>query len=196
MRLLNIVIKYIYSLLVPTPEDRLRRKLIDMRWFDFEEYTADMFGRFGYSHVRRTGRDGPDGGKDVVIEHGDKRYLVQCKHWTKEPVGITLLREFYAVLLENGANGGYFVTLAGYTQPARAYARNKEIRLVSMTTLIYWEKLHRLGNMSLDRIEINNPCAPRCKSGVLKVRRNSQRGPFWGCGEWPDCYCKANRVGS
>lgn len=190
--LLNLIQSYLKSL-EPTPEALLRQHLIGLSWSNFENYVANMFHQYGYDRVYRTGRDGPDGGKDVVIEHQDKRYLVQCKHWTQEQVGITLLREFYAVMVENGADGGYFVTMAGYTEPAITYANNKAIRLVSLNTLLYWEQLARQGQMVLSKIEIKDPQAPRCDSGVMKVRKKGPHGSFWGCGEWPECYCKGHQ---
>lgn len=192
MRLIKTIIQYIYSSLSPSPEKRLRRRLIRLNWSDFEIYITEMFTRYGYYKAYRTGRDGPDGGKDVVIEHHDKRYLVQCKHWTRDQVGITLLREFYAVILENGADGGYFVTLAGYTLPALKYASNKPIRLISLDTLIDWERQSQLALMDLAEIEIHDPLTPRCNAGVMKVKREARTGYFWGCGEWPECYCRKN----
>lgn len=190
MRILIILFRLIYTILTPSQEKRFRRKLLRMKWSRFEIYVTDMFTRYGYDKAYRTGRDGPDGGKDVVIEHEDKRYLVQCKHWTHEQVGVALVREFYAVIVENGAAGGYFITLSGYTIPAMKYARNKPIRLISLDDLVIWEGLVCNNASILPEIQINDPQAPRCKSGVMKVKRAGKTGTFWGCGEWPECYCR------
>lgn len=193
MRWLKTLIQFVRKALAPDPEAHIRRMLYSMRWSDFEIYITDMFHRFGYADVKRTGFDGPDGGKDVVIEHHGKRYLVQCKHWTRDLVGVTLLREFYAVMVENGADGGYFITMAGFTNPAQEYAGNKPIKLVNVNTLLSWEVLAKQNKMTLSKIKIRDPLTPRCESGVMRVWKQGPYGSFWGCGVWPECYCRDNQ---
>ena len=175
---------------IRTPEQRVSSFIINMRWLEFEQYISRLLQKVGYNQVIVTGRDGPDGGKDIVIQHADKRYLVQCKHWTQELVTVRLLREFYAVMTENGASGGYFVTLLGFTPAARDYVKNKPIKLVTLPTLVDWHRLIETNKATLKTVEIHDPQAPRCAAGILKKKRTGAKGDFWGCGEWPMCACK------
>jgi restriction system protein len=105
-------------------------------------------------------------------------------------VGVSLVREFYAVMVENGAQGGYFVTLRGFTPAAIEYASNKAIKLVDLNILVQWHRLVETRRVSLKAVEVEDPQAPRCESGVMKVKRTGPKGVFWGCGMWPKCLCK------
>ena len=49
------------------PEKRIASYINAMRWYEFEHYVGSVFKRMGYHRVVITGRDGPDGGKDLVI---------------------------------------------------------------------------------------------------------------------------------
>lgn len=44
--------------------------------------------RCGYA-VEETGLGGADGGIDLVLRHGGRRILVQCKQWRRERVPVS-----------------------------------------------------------------------------------------------------------
>jgi restriction system protein len=49
-----------------------------------------------------------------LMKNGE-RFLVQCKHWRKEQVGVTVARELNGVMAAAGAQGGYVVTGGRFT---------------------------------------------------------------------------------
>ncbi len=56
-----------------------------------------------------------------------ERFLVQCKHWRKEQVGVRVVRELNGVMAAAGAQGGYLVTGGRFTPDAREFARKTQI---------------------------------------------------------------------
>lgn len=46
------------------------------------------------------GGNRPDGGVDLVLKKGGRRYLVQCKHWKTWQVGVAVVRELNGVIAE------------------------------------------------------------------------------------------------
>ena len=77
---------------------RLRRQrvyadLAALSWVQFEQVIADAFRRHGY-RVRETGgRNQADGGVDVVLQRDGETTIVQAKHWRRNKVEVTLVRE-------------------------------------------------------------------------------------------------------
>ena len=59
-----------------TPEERIASFIRTLRWYEFERYVGSIFTRMGYHRVVITGKNGPDGGKDLVIYHQNQRFLV------------------------------------------------------------------------------------------------------------------------
>ena len=53
---------------------------------------------------------GLDVGVDLGLTKNGERYLVQCKHWRKRQVGVTVVRELNGVVSAQGAHGGFVVT--------------------------------------------------------------------------------------
>src|SRR5712691_5656254 len=62
----------------------------------FEESVGEAYRRAGYQ-VRHTGRSGPDGGIDLVLEK-DGTWLVQCKNWKNYKVGVKEVRELFGLV--------------------------------------------------------------------------------------------------
>src|ERR1700722_15715528 len=73
-----------------------------MSWRDFERLVGQAFRQRGFK-VTGFGGDGPDGGVDLALMKNGKRFLVQCKHWRKEQVGVTVVRELNGVMAAAGA---------------------------------------------------------------------------------------------
>jgi restriction system protein len=88
-------------LLIPAPFSFLKslkkRKLLDkqrdiesirsLSWKQLEELVGEAYRRQGYSVLENEGA-GPDGGVDLWLEKNGNRYLVQCKHWRSQKVGV------------------------------------------------------------------------------------------------------------
>ncbi|MGD1826907.1 Restriction endonuclease Mrr [Chromobacterium violaceum] len=105
------------------------KMLAEVSWQDFEALVGDMFRRQGYRVVPRSGH-GPDGGVDLELFLGEERYLVQCKRWNTQKVGVAVVRELYGVMQAGRVSGGFVVCSGEFTADARAFAAGKGIVLL------------------------------------------------------------------
>jgi len=155
----------------------------EIDWQQFERLVGEVFRRQGYA-VEETGNAGPDGGVDLVLRKGRKRFLVQCKQWRALKVGVKVVRELYGVVAAQGAAGGFVVTSGHFTEDARQFAASCKLTLVDGETLDYWISGVQGRSASTPR-----PC-PVCHSPMVRrtVKRGSKAGTqFWGCSRYPDC---------
>lgn len=112
-----------------------KRTLGQMSWQDFELATADAFRAQGYG-VELQGGGSADGGIDLVLERDNERYLVQCKHWRANKVGVPIVRELYGVMAAEGIAGGFVVTSGSFTRQAHQFAAGREIELIDGNQLM------------------------------------------------------------
>lgn len=110
-----------------------------LSWSDFEKLVGDFFRHKGFSVQHRGGKS-PDGGVDLVAQIGDDRYLVQCKHWRVQRVGVTVVREICGVTAAEGAAGAFVVTSGSFTDEARKFVAENRIAI----ELITGDQLHRM----------------------------------------------------
>src|SRR5512134_867373 len=82
------------------------------------------FRREGYAVTRM------EGGADLVLRREGLTTLVACKRWKAMRAGIEPLREFEAATREQGAVVRMYVAAGEVTEGARAFAAEKNIRLV------------------------------------------------------------------
>jgi restriction system protein len=108
--------------------------LRSMSWQEFETLTGEAFRQQGYS-VRETG-SGADGGIDLILHKGGRKYLVQCKHYRKHSVGAPVIRELAGVAVRERAHGIIVVTIGTYTHAARAFAKGLPVRLIDGPSLL------------------------------------------------------------
>lgn len=153
-----------------------------MGWRDFEALVGESFRRGGYQVNERGGSD-PDGGIDLVVLKDGERYLVQCKHWKTQQIGVTVIRELNGVVAAQGAHGGIVVTGGGFTRDAREFADRCKIRLIGGEELV-----RLIGSGS--PIVTSAPRCPEC--GAEMVERIAKQGKFagkafWGCRQYPKC---------
>jgi restriction system protein len=158
-----------------------------MPWPQFERLVGEAFRRRGFE-VTETGGQTADGGVDLVLSKDRKRYLVQCKHWRAQSVGVSVVRELNGVVAARRAAGGYVVTSGMFTQEAAAFARSCRIELIDGQGLAYL-----IGQNAAKRVDEGStsdaPC-PNC--GSTMVRRVAKQGTsagqaFWGCSRYPAC---------
>jgi restriction system protein len=160
-----------------------------VNWRDFETLVGQAFRERGFS-VKDAGGAGPDGGIDLVLHQGRDKYLVQCKHWKAQAVGVAIVRELFGVMNAEGAVGGFVVASGDFTSEAKAFAKGRSIELVDARTLI----------VSTVRVPANEPRAmvgeapakgcPKC--GKPMIRRQAKTGQnagnyFFGCSGYPTC---------
>ncbi|WP_456292606.1 restriction endonuclease [Pseudomonas sp. AK106] len=111
--------------------------LLSITWHEFELLVGEALRRRGYA-VRETGKNGPDGGIDLIARKDGERYVVQCKQWRSVQVGVPVVRELYGAMAAEGAVGGFVVTSGTFTKPARDFAEGRNVQLVDGTVLKQW----------------------------------------------------------
>ena len=159
---------------------------------------AGYFEAKGY-HPETT-RIGADGGIDIILHRkGDPAGkifgVVQCKGWSRAPVGIKPVRELFGVKAAEDVPLAIFITTTDYTKDAKAFAENKHLQLISGTKLVeLLQGLPEPENSELLREvtegDYTTPTCPRCDSKM--VLRTSKKGnnpghQFWGCRNFPRC---------
>ena len=167
-----------------------------LSWRDFESLVGEGFRHRGFDVTERGGA-GPDGGVDLSLARGHERFLVQCKQWRAQQVGVSVVRELYGVMAAEHVAGGYVVTSGSFTKDAKAFAAGRNIELMDGKAL---DGLLREGRSAVLRpadsmSEIGTtipkpPVCPKCRSSM--VLRTAKRGAnvgssFWGCAQYPRC---------
>ena len=103
--------------------------LAGMSWRDFERLVSGAFRRRGFT-VTGFGGSGPDGGVDLGLVKNGERFLVQCRHWRREQVGVPAVQELDGVIAAVGARGGFVVTGGQFTREARELSQKTRIELI------------------------------------------------------------------
>lgn len=197
------LISFIRARFVARKFDR-QKGIEDIRalsWRQFESIVGEAFRRRGYLAVENA-VDGADGGIDLVLRKGGKKYFVQCKQWKKATVGVKPIRELFGVVSAHGAAGGVFVASGTCTADARAFAATSGIELIDGARLQDMIEETRGGEPYLEPTITNaratttwsagtaTPSCPSCGSPM--VGRTAKRGAnagakFWGCSKYPGC---------
>lgn len=166
-----------------------RNSLESMSWGQFERLVGEVFRRKGFT-VEERGGNGPDGGVDLVAHAGNDKYLVQCKQWKVERVGVSTVRELFGVMAAEHAVGGFVVTSGQFTDDARQFAEGRSIELISTDILLFMIK-ETADPIVVGLLEENSPPAcPKCGSSMVKrtARKGDKTGEaFWGCSGYPGC---------
>ena len=160
-------------------------------WFHFEKVIEALYLSHGYN-VRRLGGAHPDGGVDLIVTTPDDRFVVQCKHWCREVVGVQNIRELLGTLTDSGIPKGVFVTMRGYSDAARDVGVRNGLVLLDEQQVV--ELIVSLGPDDGARVtELLNDhrkFCPKCEREM--VLRTAKRGvnagkQFWGCSDYPRC---------
>ena len=93
-------------------------------WEAFCTALEEGFKRDGYA-VKRA-----HGGVDLVLTHKGLVTPVACKRWKAARTGIEPLREFDAATRDQGAHGRMYIAAGEITETARAFAEQRQIRLL------------------------------------------------------------------
>ena len=180
----------------PIPFEPKKRSPRDLTWDEFELLVGQIYQRKGYC-VKLSAGTGSDGGIDLDLKRGNERVLVQCKSWNVSKVGAREIREFFGVLVSEGASRGIFVTTGTFTNDARDFAAGKPIEMISGVELQALLRDASLGPDD-DLLEVTNwtpvflrsasvttPACPYCKRTMVK--RTGRTSVFWGCAGYPQC---------
>jgi restriction system protein len=176
-----------------TARENPKPAITSMSWRDFERLVGEVFRRQGFT-VSGFGGQGPDGGVDLGLTKNGRRFLVQCKHWRKRQVGVTVVRELFGVVSAQGAHGGFVVTGGKFSREAQAFADSCGIKLIDGRKL---DKLigdipsrNSAADSGVAVVAVHEPMCPQC--GTAMIQRTAKKGQFagqqfWGCGRYPKC---------
>ncbi|WP_042161141.1 restriction endonuclease [Paenibacillus gorillae] len=192
--------------------ERLKKsgiKEIDkMEGRQFEIYLGHLFRMHNYV-VEVTQATG-DFGADLVIKKGSQKIVVQAKRYGKN-VGLKAVQEIRAALDHYGAAEAWVVTNRDYTEQAYTLAKSNGVRLINREQLIAMilavNPKNKSGRQPSSQPEkeatpeaaaavaateaaasTEEPDDLECpKCGYLLVKRNSKRGEFYGCSNFPKC---------
>lgn len=165
-----------------------------LTWQQFEQVVAQAFASRGYD-VEFTPQ-GADGGVDLVLKRNSDTYLVQCKHWKANQVGVEIVRALHGVMTKRRATGGYVVASGSFTRDARLYCAGENIWIITgeeLRGLLAAGGATREGRLKLHVEAHVDPTAtfcPNCQARmVLRIARRGTNpgGRFWGCSNWPEC---------
>jgi restriction system protein len=166
-------------------------------WKVYEDLCAGYF--------KATGRRaevtslGADGGVDIRLYRLDKpeklQGIAQCKAWSKKPIGVREIREFFGVMTDVGCPTGVYLTTSSYTADAQSFAEGKRIKLVDTDKLLKLilalpdEAKASLLNQTTYG-DYTTPSCPNC--GTKLISRLTSKGKnagkgFWGCRSFPKC---------
>jgi restriction system protein len=111
--------------------------IVAMPWRDFERMIGETFRRRGF-HVAGFGMRDASDAVDLSLVKSGERFLVQCRHWRKQEIGIHAVRELSMALAAVGGQGGYVLTAGGFTPEAREFARSTRVELIGGERLSAW----------------------------------------------------------
>lgn len=175
-----------------------------LTWQEFEMLVGESFRRKGYT-VKETGGGGADGGIDLEMSLNGQKYLVQCKQWKAFKVGVKVVREFFGVMVANGAKGGFVVTSGVFTDDGVSFAEDKNITLIDGGKLVKIINAalaaHPLEKKNVPQPGVKDtplpnketsasPFCPKCNNVMVKrtARQGANAGKeFWGCSQYPKC---------
>jgi restriction system protein len=153
------------------------RDIRSMTWREFEDLVAAAYQASGYD-VEARGGDLADGGIDLIVRKDNKRWIVQCKHYRDQWVGVRPIRELLGIVTAQKATGGVLVASGVFDEQAQAFARQ-----TTQLELIGGEQLLDLINHAAHK-----PATTKCPECGSALREKTGRfGPFLGCVNFPAC---------
>ncbi|MDO8312658.1 MAG: restriction endonuclease [Sideroxyarcus sp.] len=165
-----------------------------LEWKRFELLCAAYYEAVGFKS--ETLRCGADGGIDVKLFKGDSKEpiaVVQCKAWNRYQVGVKEIRELLGVMAHERVRRGVFMTTSVFTIDATKFGDANPIQLLDGAAFV--SKLRELPKAQQDALlnaafsgDYETPTCASC--GIKTVKRESKRGPFWGCRHYPRCRTK------
>lgn len=107
------------------------KELDSLDGFEFEEFVARVFSKRGYEDVE-VKEATSDKGKDIVMNKGTVRYVVECKH--QESVGRPVVQKLQGAMAHENQSyqtvEGVVVTSGYFSKPAKTYAEKFGIKLI------------------------------------------------------------------
>lgn len=162
-----------------------------LEWKRFELLCAKYYEIVGFKS--ETIKCGADGGIDVKLFKLDPNQplaIVQCKAWNVYSVGVKEVRELLGVMAHEKVMRGIFITTGTYTKDAMSFGAANPIQLLDGDGFL--KKMQELSKDHQDALlkyafegDYKTPTCASC--GIKMTKRDSKRGPFWGCLNYPRC---------
>lgn len=124
----------------------------------FEHLCKTLFANQGYK-VRHVGEQS-DGGVDLLVSKDGVRSVVQCKRYSRSPVGRPVLQQLYGTFEDERAKHGFLITTSYFSRPAREFAKGKPITLVDRRRLVLWINQYAGGRIEEPAAEQAVPTDP------------------------------------
>lgn len=121
---------------------------------------------------------------------GRDKYLVQCKQWKSQKVGVAVVRELYGAMAAEGAVGGFVVASGQFTDDARSFAEGRSIELVDTQSLLSLVGQTASSPLRARGSSVASPLCPKCANEMVlrKATKGENAGQsFWGCARYPRC---------
>ncbi len=164
-----------------------------IEWRRFEALCEALFAQAGFKTESQS--HGADGGVDIWLYSANAVgpvAIAQCKHWTRKPVGVKDVREFFGVMASHQLKRGTYATTSSYTADAMQFAKANGINAMDGAAL-----LKLIGTRTPEQQAALLTVAfegdywrPTCAScGIKTVSRKPAKGgaAFWGCNNYPRC---------
>jgi restriction system protein len=198
-----------------------REQLKGIQWRDFEWLMVMLFDLEGYE-VKLNSEIGPhgealaDGGVDLIVKKDGKTYVVQCKQWRTELVGVDVVRQTLGAKLVEGADGAIVVTSGEFSRQASDLKEKREdLELWDGAGIVsklkqHEERLKKEGEgfarESLSRVtemltgkareadnRIEVPRCERCGGRMILKQKQGTTNRFWACSNYGKT-CEGSRM--
>lgn len=128
--------------------EQIRRKLYEIKPYEFEDLVQQLMHYLGFPNVRVTKRSG-DGGIDVISSRntskGIERIAAQCKRY-KGTVGVQIAREFNGAIKDDPTIvKGLLITTGEFTTDCISYCTRNGIDLIPGLKVAEYVKMFSLG---------------------------------------------------
>lgn len=175
--------------------NKTKEEFRSLGWEAFEELVEAHYRRLGF-RVRRDPGSGPDEGVDVWLSKpSGETYLVQCKQWRSNRVGVKVVRELLGVVAARHATGGIVVTSGAFTREAEEFAKDVALELIDGDRLqaMMGDLIDQDGAGHERDDQSEAMLCPRCGAALIlrTAKRGANRGStFYGCSSFPRCRFK------
>lgn len=170
----------VVSLLRPAVHSSTVASTLDgMTLNNLELLLSEAFCLQGFRVTGIAADDAKDGAS-ITLEKNGETFLVQCKHWEEDEVGMAAVTELQELIARNRADGGFAVTVGSFTRDAQACAERASLTLIDGQAL----------QAMVEQTRASRLHCPNC--GKPMWRRNTALGSgsdtaFWVCADAPVC---------
>lgn len=110
----------------------------DGEGFSFEQFVGKIFERMGYKVKTNQiieGKSGITHEIDIILEKGNEKILVECKHHSKQGLWVNVQTALYVYAryldLKNNFTGAMIVTNSRFSEQSEMYAASVGLKLMS-----------------------------------------------------------------